>query len=332
MMEAPSPANLTAIHHFYHTHGFVHLPGLIPADEVAVLHTQLDELVAAERRSVSPYDPSRSERALLLDAFVTDADYARVDQREDLAFHWDATTTSSGHVLRSINNLVYSEVGARLARDERIVDAVAAALGDDALGSSGTPLVRFFNSRCFVKPAGGAGTAWHRDIRFFNMVDRADGGARTAINALLLLDTQTAETGALRVVPGSHTNKTRRGELDLVEEFGAEYAEAQARTETGERVAPPIPGEFSLASLPVGTLVLVDHFTLHGSSANVAVDSRRRMLSLGFAGPHVHTIDPLAPDAPPAPARNIAVRGAREPGEVADYLVLPSLGRLRDEL
>ena len=57
--------------------------------------------------------------------------------------------------------------------------------------------------------------------------------------------------------------------------------------------------------------------------------SRRRMLSLGFAGPHVHTVDPLAPEAPPKPARNIAVRGAREAGEVDDYYALP---RLRDEL
>ena len=91
---------------------------------------------------------------------------------------------------------------------------------------------------------------------------------------------------------------------------------------------PPLPGEFSLAGLPVGTLVLVDHFTLHGSSANRG-GSRRRMLSLGFAGPHVHTVDPLAPEAPPKPARNIAVRGAREAGEVNDYYALP---RLRDEL
>ena len=45
--------------------------------------------------------------------------------------------------------------------------------------------------------------------------------------------------------------------------------------------------------------------------------------------PHVHTVDPLAPEAPPKPARNIAVRGAREAGEVNDYYALP---RLRDEL
>ena len=74
--------------------------------------------------------------------------------------------------------------------------------------------------------------------------------------------------------------------------------------------------------------MLVDHFTLHGSSANRG-GSRRRMLSLGFAGPHVHTVDPLAPETPPKPARNIAVRGAREAGEVGDYYALP---RLRDEL
>ena len=160
------------------------------------------------------------------------------------------------------------------------------------------------------------------------MVDRDDGGARTAINALLLLDEHTEANGALRVVPGSHTNKTRRGALDLVAEFGDAFADAQARADAGEREAPPLPGEFTLAGLPVGSLVLVDHFTLHGSSANRG-GSRRRMLSLGFAGPHVHTVDPLAPDAPPKPARNIAVRGAREAGEVDDYYALP---RLRDEL
>ena len=37
---------------FYRTHGFVYLPSLIPEDEVASLHTRLDELVAAELRSV----------------------------------------------------------------------------------------------------------------------------------------------------------------------------------------------------------------------------------------------------------------------------------------
>ena len=113
----------------------------------------------------------------------------------------------------------------------------------------------------------------------------------------------------------------------LTRQLRREQRDSGATRSVG-REAPPLPGEFSLAGLPLGTLVLVDHFTLHGSSANRG-GSRRRMLSLGFAGPHVHTVDPLAPEAPPKPARNIAVRGEREAGEVDDYYALP---RLRDEL
>ena len=83
---------------------------------------------------------------------------------------------------------------------------------------------------------------------------------------------------------------------------------------------PALPGEFSLAGLPVGTLVLVDHFTLHGSGPNVA-RARRRMASLGYAGPHIATHVPG--EAEPTRARNIAVLGAREAGELADYYTPP---------
>jgi hypothetical protein len=338
----PAASDAAAINSFYKAYGFVYIPSLLPPTEVQAIHTAIDDLIQNETAGPA-YHPSTSERALLLTKFVTSEDYARVDRREDLAFHFDeAPCDSDPPVLRSINNLIFSAVGARLANDRRIIAVITAALGDDALSLRNPMpdhLVRFFNSRVFTKPAGGAGTAWHRDIRFFNMVDNggeSGQGVRTAINALLLLDEHTVENGALRVVPGSHTNTSRRGALDLVEEFGEAYREAQQNAEAGSADAPTLPGEFSLVGLPVGTLVLVDHYTLHGSGPNVAPStdkaSRRRMVSLGFAGPHIATLMPG--DDAPQPARNIAVRGTREEGEVADYYTPPewSLGPGHDEL
>lgn len=245
----PVAGDAAAVRSFYAARGFAPLAALLPAAEVAALNAAIDALVANETW--------RSPRSLLLTTFVTDADYAAVDGRPDLALHWD---DGAPPTLRSVNNLIFSAVGATLARDPRILDAVGAALGADALGADGGAKIRFFNSRVFAKPPGGAGTAWHRDIRFFNMVDRADGTPRTAINALLLLDAQTAENGALRVVPASHRNASRRGALDLVDEFGPAFTAAQKRADAGDADAPPLPGEFSLAGLPAGTLVAAPAF------------------------------------------------------------------------
>lgn len=103
------------------------------------------------------------------------------------------------------------------------------------------------------------------------------------------------------------------------DEFGPSFAVAQRAADAGAADAPILPGEFSLEGMPVGSLVLVDHFTLHGSGPNTA--NRRRVASLGFAGPRIHTTSPL--EAVPKPARNIAVLGARGAREVVDYYSPP---------
>lgn len=315
-LSPPDPDDAAAIDKFYAEHGFVYFPALLPPSQVKQLNRFVDGLVEDEVGRAG-YNASASERSLVVSSMVTKADYDRVDKREDVSFHFDKGAEGGPPLLRSVNNLYFSEGGAELARDGRVLDVVRASLGDDALGLTGgvsrKPLLRFFNSRCFAKPPGGAGTAWHRDVRFFDFMDRTDTGAtRRVINGLVLLDEQTPANGAMRLVPGSHTNHSRRGELNLVDEFGEGLRAAQARAQAGDRDAPVLPGEFTLAGLPVGSVVLVDHFTLHGSGESVAGAGRRRMLSLGYAGPHLVTRDG-------APPRNIAVEGAREAGEVNDY-------------
>jgi ectoine hydroxylase-related dioxygenase (phytanoyl-CoA dioxygenase family) len=124
------------------------------------------------------------------------------------------------------------------------------------------------------------------------------------INALVFLDDQTRENGCLKVVPKSHLSAPR-GPLDLRREFpDVPAAHLEERGYCG-----PLPGEVALVC-PAGSLVLLDHFTLHGSETNSSAASRR-LISLGYGAPCVSQDGGV-------PA-SVLVRGARLPFEGGDY-------------
>ncbi|EDQ87689.1 uncharacterized protein MONBRDRAFT_37877 [Monosiga brevicollis MX1] len=285
----------------YDEQGFLLLPKFFTPREVGALRSEMDRLLAQ-----APTDPMHSTNALVLDAQLTKLDYDKLDLSRRLGFHFDRGTPSVPGALpqhqpsreapdtfipRSIINVFYeSDVLQRLVFHPRLVDQVLTpVLGEE---------IRFYNSRCFLKPPRGLGTAWHRDIEFF------DADPNPIINVLVFLDDQTLENGCLRVIPRSHLSAPR-GRLDLQ----AEFPELLVSEQWEKGYSGPLPGEVAMAC-PAGSLLLVDHFTLHGSSDNMAA-STRRMISLGYAD----VAQTRAGDVP----RSILVRGQRQPNEQGDY-------------
>ena len=187
------------------------------------------------------------------------------------------------------------------------------------------PEIRFINSRCYLKPPGGLGSAWHRESEFFDAEDS------TIVSAFIYLDDQTDANGAIRVVPGSHKSEHKHEPFDPKAEFGKkvdakEFSGSHSSVDPAvagtmgaddpSHRCPKLPQEVSLA-MPKGSLLLLDHYTLHGSSPNRTKRKHRQVLTLGFGPPNVK--DHMSG----IPSSNICVRGAKENQEVRDYADIP---------
>jgi hypothetical protein len=68
-----------------------------------------------------------------------------------------------------------------------------------------------------------------------------------------------------------------------------------------------LPGEIYL-ECPAGTVLLLDHFTLHGSETNHSI-THRKLVSLGYASADVKNMEG-------EPQASIMVRGSWQPGEI----------------
>ncbi len=264
----------------YNEQGFLLLESFFSRDEVSGFRDEIDSIINKWTAG-----KEQADNAVVLNDRLEKDDYDALDYSDEVGFHYDEVVNEDGVaeiIPRSIINLYLSgSVFHDLTFNERLLEAVESITG---------PEIRFFNSRCFLKPPKGLGTKWHRDIEFF------DCTPNPIINCLIFLEDQTKENGCLKAVPGSH-RKQHRGHLDIEKEFGF----------TPEGPFGHLPGEQYL-ECPAGTVVLLDHFTLHGSETNHS-NKHRKLVSLGYAGAGVCN---MQGEAQPS----VMVKGSWQPGEV----------------
>ena len=140
--------------------------------------------------------------------------------------------------------------------DNRVIlDMVQQLIGPD---------IALWNMSFFAKPAGnGKRTPWHQDGEYWPIRPLA------TCTAWLALDDSTVDNGCLRVIRGSHRDRTVKAhnksadtEVTLTQELDArEFNEADAAD----------------IILKAGQISLHDVYLLHGSEANTSPNPRRGM-------------------------------------------------------
>ena len=154
-----------------------------------------------------------------------------------------------------------SPLFARLARDARLLDIARFILGDE---------VYVHQSRLNYKPGfDGKEFYWHSDFETWHV---EDGMPRMrALSASLLLSENSQVNGPLMLIPGSHrTYVTCVGETP-----SDHYKQSLRKQEYGvpdreslEKLTRSA-GHIAVPTGPVGTLILFDCNTMHGSNGNI---------------------------------------------------------------
>jgi hypothetical protein len=173
-----------------------------------------------------------------------------------------------------------------LIRRPAILDAVESLIGPDLL---------VWSSAFFVKNPGDRGyLAWHQDSWTYGL----EGGE--LVTAWVALTDSRRESGAMKVLPGSH----RLGPLPHRETFAAENL--ASRGETVELAIDP--GQVVDVLLHAGEMSLHHLFTVHSSDPNVSSERR-----IGYA------IRYMTPSMRPVrgPASALLVRGEDRDGHFA---------------
>lgn len=139
-----------------------------------------------------------------------------------------------------------------LVGDARVLDAIEDLLGPDIL---------VFNSTFFIKePQSEAVTAWHQDATYFGLEPHEH------VTAWIAFSPASGLSGCMQFLPGSH----RRGQLRHAARAVANSVNNGSQTiseplvESGARIAPLEPGEFSLHHT----------FLVHRSESNRSDDRR----------------------------------------------------------
>ncbi|MHA1569436.1 MAG: phytanoyl-CoA dioxygenase family protein [Alphaproteobacteria bacterium] len=139
-----------------------------------------------------------------------------------------------------------------LIRDPRILDPIEDLLGPDIL---------CWNTLLWIKEAGGPSfVSWHQDIKYWGLA----GGE--VVTAWLALSPATAESGCMRVMPGSH--------LGPVLAHADRYDAANMLTR-GQEISDPM-DESKAVSMPLGPgeMSLHDVRLAHASGPNRSADRR----------------------------------------------------------
>lgn len=174
-----------------------------------------------------------------------------------------------------------------------LYESPAAALAARLMGAR---KVNLFDEHLLVKEPGTENpTYWHQDLPYFEMA------GSQLVSLWIPLDPVTAETGALKFVPGSHL----WGKLYRPIRIGLGDAVAEADPLDGP--APDIDAEpdrydVRLFEVAPGDCVAFHAAVLHAATANTSPTIRRRALSVRFAGDDVtwqpRAYIPSVPDRP----------------------------------
>ncbi len=174
-----------------------------------------------------------------------------------------------------------------------LYDSPAAQIAARLMGAH---KVNLFDEHLLVKEPGTENpTYWHQDLPYFEMT------GTQLISLWIPLDPVTAQTGAMRFVPGSHLwgklyRPIRIGLGDQVEE--AEVLDGPAP----DIDADPEKYGVRMYDLNPGDCVAFHASILHGATANMSPTIRRRALAVRFAGDDVtwqpRAYIPSVPDRP----------------------------------
>jgi ectoine hydroxylase-related dioxygenase (phytanoyl-CoA dioxygenase family) len=167
-----------------------------------------------------------------------------------------------GRICRIATWPAYLEPALARARVDRRMLAILAPL----LG----PSLKQITSQLHWKPAGAERVefGYHQDIRFRRPRDAYRNTERSFVQTALALDPHRAESGAIRLYPGSH----RLGELGLGGE-GPVLDQALSARDLAARGLDP--ADLVDIELDPGDVALWGLFTVHGSGVNRADHDRR---------------------------------------------------------
>ena len=139
-----------------------------------------------------------------------------------------------------------------LIRHPRILDAVEDILGPDLLA---------WNTHWFIKePGDGRYVGWHQDVTYWHLEPDE------AVTAWIALSPATVESGAMRMVPGTH-------EREVVPH--TDTWRTGAMLTRGQEIAVEVDEEAAIdVELRAGEMSLHHHKIFHASGANRAQDRR----------------------------------------------------------
>ena len=152
-----------------------------------------------------------------------------------------------------------------IVHDTRLVDAVEDLIGPDILN---------YGTVFFIKEANDPGfVSWHQDSKYLGMTPDDAG-----VTAWVALSPANAESGCMRMIPGTHT----LGMLDHVDTFGETNILTRGQDIAGidesKAVETPLrPGQVSFHSMRV----------VHGSQPNRSNDRRIGFAIQSYLPPHV---------------------------------------------
>jgi ectoine hydroxylase-related dioxygenase (phytanoyl-CoA dioxygenase family) len=171
--------------------GYLVVPGLVTADAVAALRSDLDAWIAESRQHRVNY-----------------GDMAHGKLRFDLE---DGHTATHPKLRRVGNPVDISEAYRKVLWEGPVVDRVAGLIGPD---------VKFHHCKLNLKlPGMGTYVGWHQDHPFDPHTND------NVLAALVMLDDMNDENGCLMVVPGSHRERYSHYKGDkFVGEIAAELA------------------------------------------------------------------------------------------------------------
>jgi ectoine hydroxylase-related dioxygenase (phytanoyl-CoA dioxygenase family) len=170
-----------------------------------------------------------------------------------------------GRIVRMVQWPSYTDPALAAWRtDRRLFELVAPLLGPD---------IKQIINQLHWKPAGSlaADFAFHQDARFRRPRTCYRNLAASYVQTGIAVDPHTAESGALRVLPGSH----RLGEVDL----GAGAVMGVGAPEDTLRRAGLDPGALVEVELEPGDVALWSPFLVHGSGRNRSRHDRRFYLN-----------------------------------------------------
>lgn len=208
------------------------------------------------------------------------------------------------HYISKIHTLL--DFTADIATQPAVLDAVEATLGPDIMLFDVTFIVKEPRTDSFV--------SWHQDLTYWGL------SSDEQVSMWLALSPANADSGCMRMIPGSHT-EGQREHADSVDENNVLFR-GQSIDGVNERDAvlcPLLPGE---ASFHHG-------WTLHASMPN-ASDDRRIGLNMQFIAPSVRQL--INKNETATLVRGVDDYGHYQPDEFATGIMEPAARERHAEL